>query len=377
MGKYNSKYASIMLMQQRSLLLFENSIKSEATKLEYLKNLNRFKDFYKLKDYDSILGIPEKKIQEMVEDYVMDMKSKLSPNTIPTRVYPLQAFFEINDVEIKWRKIRRLFPAKVKKSGRKAYTTEDVQDILQNCQDLRNRAIVLFMSASGIRVGAFPYLKIKDIKNIEDCKSVVVYSDEIDEYTTFLTPEASKVFDQYIEQRKRDGEYLNDESPAFRKTYQIGIEKPKVVTERTVSEMMMRVLQNTNIQNKSNGVRKEIQRNHGLRKRFDTIMKSTDNMKLIHAEKMFGHSTPSIPLDETYADFSIESLFAEYKKAIPALTISDEERQRITIDKLQNDKSEMQKIKAENADIREKFSELKELSNKMIEYIEEQKNKSN
>jgi len=313
-------------LKQRSLLLFENSIKSKATMIEYLKNLNRFKDFYKLKDYDSILGIPNKKLQEMIEDYVMDMKTKVSPNTIPTRVYPLQAFFEINDVDIKWRKIRRLYPAKVKKSGRKAYSTEQVQEILQNCQDLRNRAIVLFMSASGVRIGAFPYLKIRDIQPIENCKSVLIYSGEIDEYTTFLTPEATKAFDQYIEQRKRDGEYFDDNSPAFRKTYQIGVEKVNVVTEKAVSYVMERILKNTNIPNSENGVRNEIQRNHGLRKRFDTIMKNTDSMKLIHAEKMFGHS---IPLDETYADFSIESLFNEYKKAIPELTIDDSERLKI------------------------------------------------
>jgi len=339
-------------VKQRSLLLFENSIKSEATKIEYMKNLNRFKDFYKLKDYDSILGIPHKKLQEMIEDYVMAMKSKISPNTIPTRVYPLQAFFEINDVDIKWKKIRRLYPAKVKKSGRKAYSTEQVQEILQNCKDLRNRAIVLFMSASGVRIGAFPYLKIKDIQPIEDCKSVLVYSGEIDEYTTFLTPEATKAFDEYIEQRKRNGEYLDDNSPAFRKTYQIGVEKVNAVTEKAVSYVMERILKNTNITNSENGVRNEIQRNHGLRKRWDTIMKNTDSMKLIHAEKMFAHSTPSIPLDETYADFSVESLFNEYKKAIPELTIGEDFRNRMKIQKLEIDKSELEKIRKQMHDER-------------------------
>ena len=350
-------------MRQRSLLLFENSIKSKATRIEYLKNLNRFKDFYKLKDYDSILGIPNKKLQEMIEDYVMDMKSKISPNTIPTRVYPLQAFFEINDVDIKWRKIRRLYPAKVKKSGRKAYSTEQVQEILQNCQDLRNRAIVLFMSASGVRIGAFPYLKIRDIQPIEDCKSVLVYSGEIDEYTTFLTPEASHAFDQYIEQRKRDGEYFDDNSPAFRTTYKIGVEKVIVITEKAVSYMMERILKNTDITNSENGVRNEIQRNHGLRKRFDTIMKNTDSMKLIHAEKMFGHSTPSIPLDETYADFSIESLFKEYKKAIPELTIDDSERDKIKIEKLENEKSELEITRTELEDMKRDFRIIKKYSN--------------
>ena len=333
-------------MKQRSLLLFENGIKSKATRIEYLKNVDRFKDFYKLKDYDSILGIDTPKLQEMVEDFVMDMKSRLSPNTIPTRVYPLQAFFEINDVEIKWKKIRRLYPAKVKKSGRKAYSTEQVQELLKHCNDLRSRAIVLFMSASGVRIGAFPYLKMKDIQPIEDCKSVLVYSGEIDEYTTFLTPEASKAFDEYIEERKRDGEYFDDNSPAFRKIYRIGIEKVNSVTEKAVSEVMDRLLRNTNIIKSFNGVRNEIQRNHGLRKRFDTVIKNVDTMKLIHAEKMFGHSTPSIPLDETYADFSIESLFAEYKKAISELTISETERQRAEIERLQVGASELEELKS-------------------------------
>ena len=335
-------------MKQRSLLLFENGIKSEATKVEYIKNLNRFKDFYKLKDYDSILGIENKKLQEMVEDYVMDMKTKLSPNTIPTRVYPLQAFFEINDIDLKWRKIRRLFPAKVKKSGRKAYTTEQVQLILEHCHDVRNKAIVLFMASSGCRVGAFQYLRLKDITPIENCKHVIIYADELEEYSTFLTPEASKAFDDYLEKRRKDGEYLDGDSPAFRKTYQLGLEKAKPVTERTVSEMMQRVLKNTGMRNKKNGVRYEIQRDHGLRKRFDTIMKQTDNMKLIHAEKMFGHSTPSIPLDETYADFSVESLFNEYKKAIPSLTVNDTERNKI---KFENQNKKITELEVKTARI--------------------------
>jgi len=56
---------------QRSLLLFENSLKTEATREKYLYYLGRFKDFYKLKDYDSMLTIEQKQLQIMVEDYVI------------------------------------------------------------------------------------------------------------------------------------------------------------------------------------------------------------------------------------------------------------------------------------------------------------------
>ncbi len=74
------------MSKQRSLLLFENSIKSEATREKYLYYLSKFKDFYKLRDYDSILQIPTEKLQEMVEDYVMDLKKRVNPNTVPTPI---------------------------------------------------------------------------------------------------------------------------------------------------------------------------------------------------------------------------------------------------------------------------------------------------
>ncbi|MDH3313172.1 MAG: hypothetical protein OEM28_08500 [Nitrosopumilus sp.] len=67
---------------QRSLLLFENSIKIKATRTRYLYHLNKFRKFYKIKDYDSLLIIDIKKLQIMVEDYVMMLKKKVSPNSI-------------------------------------------------------------------------------------------------------------------------------------------------------------------------------------------------------------------------------------------------------------------------------------------------------
>ena len=92
-------------------------------------------------------------------------------------------------------------------------------------------------------------------------------------------------------------------------------------------------------------------------------MKQTDNIKLIHAEKMFGDSTPSIPLDETYADFSVESLFKEYKKAIPDLMVDQTQKQELKIKQLEVEKSELQTIKEDNA--------------KILQWIQRQEEKKN
>ena len=76
---------------QRSLLLFENSIKTNATRTRYLYHLNKFKEFYKIKDYDSLLTIDPKKLQIMVEDYVMMLKKRIGPNSMRTYMAGIQA----------------------------------------------------------------------------------------------------------------------------------------------------------------------------------------------------------------------------------------------------------------------------------------------
>jgi len=55
---------------QRSILLFEQAMKTEATKKSYMYQLDKFRKYYHLKDYDSILTIQQKKLQIMVEDYL-------------------------------------------------------------------------------------------------------------------------------------------------------------------------------------------------------------------------------------------------------------------------------------------------------------------
>lgn len=73
-----------------------------------------------MEDFDSITRIEHDRLQIFLEDYIMSLKEKISPNTVPTYYFPIQAFLETNDIDLKWRKIRRLFPAKVKKTGKEA-----------------------------------------------------------------------------------------------------------------------------------------------------------------------------------------------------------------------------------------------------------------
>jgi len=312
---------------QRSYLLFENSIHSPETRRIYKWALDKFMKYFKLKDYDSLASMDGKMLQTMVEDYVMTLKKDgKKRNSILTPITSLELFCDTNDMVINWKKIRRLLPPSTKRTGSKAYTTEQVQKILEYETKIRNKAIIHFIAASGVRIGALPDLKVKHIRNIENCKLVIVYADEKEEYFTFLTPEASIILDEYLEKRKTDGEYLNSESPLFRQNYSLGIAKPKTISKTGYQAMMNRALRRCGLRTGYTSQRREIQLDHGFRKRWNTIVKTTDGIKLLLAEKMMGHTIKSIPLDETYLDPTIEKLFIEYKKAISELTIDDSQR---------------------------------------------------
>ena len=236
----------------------------------YLYFLDNFKNFYKLKDYDSIIAIDTPQLQIMVEDYVMMLKKRIGANSMRTYMAGIQAFFETNDIELRWKKIHRLFPAKVKKTGTRMWTTEDIRIMLSSVRDLRQKALIHFLAASGVRRGAIPELKLRHLQEIPDgCRSVLVYEGSLEEYTTFIHPEAVFWLEKYIEHRRNDGEYIDKNSPLFRKTYQLGIQKAIPLNEDLVMKSVWHAIRVSGLragQQKRNG-RYETQTDHGFRKR--------------------------------------------------------------------------------------------------------------
>ena len=299
--------------------------------------------------------------QTMVEDYLMEKKKEgKSRNTLQTPISALELFCDANDMMINWKKIRRMLPPKGKRSGSKAYTTEHVSKMLESTTDLRNKAIVHFLASTGCRIGALPELRIKHVKNMPDgCKVVTIYPDDREEYFTFLTPEASTVLDNYLEKRQRDGEHLDPEHPLFRQIYSIGIAKPKPLVKVSIQAIVDRILRRAGLRFGRDGSRRDIQLDHGFRKRWNTIVKTTDGVKIILAEKMFGHSTPSVPLDETYLDVSVEKLFVEFKKVIPELTVDGTARKQAELETERTAKDELQKkLDEQRNTVREQVADI-------------------
>ena len=296
----------------------------------------------------------------MVEDYVMMLKKQVSPNSINPYMAGIQAFFETNDIELRWRKIRRLFPARVKKTGMKIWTTEEIDLMLKNTRDPRQKALIHFIAASGVRRGAIRDLKIRHLTRIENCYAVLVYEGSLEEYITFIHPEAAFWLDKYLEKRKNDGEYLDGNSPVFRTSYQLGIQKVIPMNDELVLRSIWYVIKKSGIragQQKKSG-RYETQTDHGFRKRWATIVENTDGMKIILAEKMQGPSTTSFPMAAIYNQPTMEVLFEEYKKAIPELTIDNSARKQAELDKANEEISVKDHLLEENRTAMNKMVEL-------------------
>jgi len=251
---------------------------------------------------------------------------------------------DCNDVELRWSKINRLKPARVKKTGGEAWLTSEVSKMLTFTTEIRTKTLIHFLASSGIRIGALEDIKMRHIAQIEDCKSVLVYEGTDQEYVTFLTPEASLMFDDYIKKRESDGEKITPDSPIFRSSYQLGFAKVKPSNANALKEIV-RVLilkSGLRINQVKTGKRYNKQADHAFRKRFNTILKTTSGMNISLAEKMMGHST-TVVLDNVYLDPSINQMFAEFKKAIPELTINDSARKQAELDMTKQENIELQK----------------------------------
>lgn len=277
----------------------------------------------------------------------MHLRDTLSPNSIPTMYYGVELFFSMNDVTINFKKLRRMFPAKVKRTGDKPYTTEDIQQMLSVTRYKRDRAFILFLASTGARVGSISGLKVRHIEPVsQSCKSVLLYENSEEEYYAFLTPEASKTMDEYLKEREDDGEKLTPDSPVFRTTWSAGITQPKPLTVAGSKNIIYRALHHARIKRTKQGNAYDIQLDMGFRKRFNTILKLNNEINSNVAEKLMAHKRG---LDGAYLKPTPAQCFHEFSKAIPELTISPEERQKVTI---QQQEKEISKLEREQRKIK-------------------------
>lgn len=326
---------------------FMYSVRSEQTKINYMVRLRYFFESINLTPSDTI-SLPVDKIQEMLIDYIIKLRDrKLSHNYIKARLSPVVTFLEMDDIFVNKRKITRFYGEQKKTVKDYPYTHEDIQRML-SMASLRQKVIILIYSSTGIRKSAILDLKLKHLQKVEEFQlyKVTVYENSKEEYYTFCTPECTRMIDQYLEYRKQAGETITKESFLIRNNFDFNnkqqVKLPQPINYSSLVVQFRKLLINCGL--RASGAeqfkRHEKALFHAFRKFFATTLANSDVNQLIK-ELLIGHS---VGLDNSYFRPNEEKMRHEYMKAVNNLTISEENRLKIRIEKLEVEKSRIDKL---------------------------------
>ncbi|HET6717782.1 MAG TPA: hypothetical protein VFG90_11675, partial [Nitrososphaeraceae archaeon] len=193
---------------------FINAIKSPATRTAYNVSIRRYLNHIKQKSMDDLLthsNTNPRYIESQIIDYIMSLRnSGVSYATIQFLVAPIFTFYQLNDIILNRKKVSRYLGEykRVVKDG--AYTTEQIQQMLQTA-DIRMRLIILLLSSTGARVGSLSGLVLGNLTKLQNhaLYRIVFYEATNNEYYTFTTAECAASIDNYLLYRQRCGEKLS------------------------------------------------------------------------------------------------------------------------------------------------------------------------
>jgi integrase len=338
---------------QKRIYQVTDGIQVLATADDYRWIFNRFLTYLRIPNNDlPILLDPQTYSIQTIESRIIDYIRYLSGvrgckhSTINLHCAAIFHFFEMNDVVLNKRKIKRFLPPDESDHSDKPYTVEQIGQILKNC-DERSRVIILLMASTGMRIGALPGLRIGDLTEIpnHNLYKIQVYTrSKKDRYYTFCTPETKIAIDSYFDYRKRFREVLKPESPLIREQFNIDnpftIDAPKFLSRWGINYIVFQVLKRSGIKTK------EVMSSHGFRKHVITMMIKA-KVDYEAREYLVGHKH-SRGLDVSYDRTTEEDRLAEYKRAIPYLTIDPKQRLEKENQELKSERAEeIAKLKTE------------------------------
>jgi len=377
--------------EQDTWSLYLYALKSPVTRQKYQKRLEKFFDFLEMEgstvEEKSKSFI--KRIQFEVENnnnkqwifnnlikfmqFHLDRvnRKEITGATVRNYVKSIKLFCEMADIPISWKKITRGLPRGKNYADDRIPTIEEIRKLLEY-PDRRIKAIIYTMASSGIRLGAWDYLRLGDIRPIErDGKvvaaKIIVYAGEDEEYFSYISKEALDALQSWLRYREESGEILDDDSWLMRDLWDTRVAegrgfvtKPKKLESSGIKRLIERAIW-------AQGLRKKLQNGkkrhpfsaiHTYRKWFKTRCE-IGGMKAINVEKLLSHS---IGISNSYYRPTENELLEDYLKVSDLLQIDKQSQ-------LQNELHQYQQKNEEESYIikgklQERDEEIKSLKQK-------------
>jgi integrase len=322
--------------------------------------------YRKIQDCNQLIEEDPKTIQSQLIDYVISLReeNKLSAATIKARIAAVKKFYDTNDIELRWKKINSYIGKGRKNKKDRPYTHTEIVKMLEKA-DQRARVAILLMCSSGIRVGAIPSLKLRNLEKIEkfNIYKITLYENEEEEYVTYCTPECAMAIDSYLEYRQRHGEHpIKEDSPLIREEFNIHdhirAARPKHLGVQTFLKLIKSVgirsgvIETIPLLENGRGQRHPVKQTHGFRKYWQTVAINA-GMAPLYTEFLMGHSYGGLAL-ESYVRPSENDLLEGndkmigYVGIIDALTINEENKLRRKVEALTERQDEVKKLEVKH-----------------------------
>ena len=387
---YNERYDHLSPYEN-----FLFALKSKETKRQYPKLLKMFFDFINIEPSKSIEERAHILFEKSKEDrrwletqifrYIIYNRQKVEKKeivagTLKNYLKIIRLFCRMNDIEdlIHWNKIKISMPKVKEFADDRSPTIDEIRKLVEY-NDIRIKPIVYTMVSSGIRLGAWDYLRWKHVIPIKDennplvivAAKLIVYAGEPEQYYTFITPEAYYSLDQWMTLRKRHGESVTGDSWILRDMWETRNKKygelnkqainPSKFSSTGVKTMLSRAWHHQGIWNELRGGEKrhDFKLAHGFRKFFET--KTQKVMNHNNVKILMGH-TSSMGLSKNYYKPTEVEVLGDYVNAIELLNISEENRLQNKVKELnEKNKDSEYVIKGK---LQEKDEQIKNLNEK-------------
>ena len=349
--------------------------KTDKTKVNYTYSLAQFLRHHSLEpdEFLDIVKESPRQAELLILRYVSQRKKEVGGSTLKGTLASVKSFLVMNDISnsINWEKILKIMPHARKVGQDRAPTIEEIRQILDNSH-IGIKTAILLLCSGGFRVGAFDYLKWRDVEPVkvgdQEFAKLTIYRGEPEQYTTFITPEAYRSLLEYRKRREEVGETIRPDSPLIRDVWNISTKtnpsQAKHVSSKSIKNSILNAIWKLGLRKEHKRIQ-EFKAVHGFRKFFETNAKRA--LRSDDVERLKGHIS-------NYYKPSEEYLASEYVKAIPFITISESVELKTKLEKSVLERNQkIGEVERENLLLTTRIDMLEVKLNKLIELAKKSK----
>ncbi len=320
---WKSRYTSV----QNLLRHLRRYTQSTSTRSVYLRILYRFCRHTGY-DPDQLVALPPKQVNGLIMDFVDELgEQEYSKAYLNSIIRRLQSFFRANEYE--GLKVQPYFlPARYRKKIEYIPTKDEVFRMVDAAGTARNRAMILSLWSSGLRISTLIALNYEDVRDDLDdgkeCIKIPVYPEMKERvpdackgsipYYAFICAEATQGLKAYLQERKERFGNLKLEEPLFCSDWTLWKTEERVLRRpapQTINKIIKTAARRAGLEQWEHIYA------HCLRKAFESVLREPTvdggRMDMSTQQFLFGHILPGSQ-DTYYDKEKVEYHRAEYAK---------------------------------------------------------------